>query len=110
MKTIVLILICFLSKNIYSQSVEFINPGGGQEGLAHYPEDCNLILDVKNKKTNLYPKNKEEFDDIVYKCRLYTTGQTVKKGAIEGKDKAISVGKKIYEKSGAKSFIDGLLK
>ena len=32
-----------------------------------------------------------------------------KKGAIEGKDKAISVGKKIYEKSGAKSFIDGLL-
>ena len=50
MKTIVLILICFLSKNIYSQSVEFINPGGGQEGLAHYPEDCNLILDVKNKK------------------------------------------------------------
>ena len=99
MKTIVLILmVVSISKNIHSQSVEFINPGGGQEGLAHYPEDCQSILDVKNKKTNLYPKNKEEFDDIVYKCRLYTTGQTVKKGAIEGKDKAISVGKKIYMK------------
>ena len=103
------ILFYFLSFSIFSQSVEYVKPNGGQAGVARYPYDCNFILDINNGRQDFYPKNKEEFDDIVYKCRLYTTGQTVKKGAIEGKDKAISVGKKIYEKSGAKSFIDGLL-
>ena len=109
MKNIVLILIYFLSINIYCQSIEYLNSNGGQEGIARYPYDCNFILDIKNGRKNFYPKNKEEFDDIVYKCRLYTTGQIVKKEAIEGKDKAVGIGKKIYEKSGAKSFIDGLL-
>ena len=117
----IFVLILLISKTVHAETVSFkrIYPDTNKIDTyysnAYYPYDCDFILKIKKtfyrRGYSKYYKveNLDTFDDVVFKCKTYLTGKTVKEGVKKGVSKGVDVGKTIIDKSGVGSFIKGLL-